>query len=218
MTKHTQALLAAIGLASLSLLTAAPALAQAVVEPGRFTIGFEQRVRSDDWNNAIDMSDRTNDQRDQIRDRTRLWLLVPVTSAIDVQLGTAMENTQRAGMPKRLDEVFFDTANINFKKLFVKGLSLKIGRQDIMKGEGFVLFDGTPGDGPRSSYFNAADLGYSTGKSKIDLIAILDPARDRFLPRWHDQRRLVQSWDEQAVGAYFTNNHFAGLPSTHTIS
>jgi hypothetical protein len=185
-------------------------MAQNSAEPGQLTIGFEQRIRSDNWNNAIDMSDRTNDQRDQLRDRTRLWLSIPATSTIDLLVGTAIENTQRIGMPKRLDEVFFDQANINFKKLFVNGLSLKIGRQDIAKGEGFVLLDGTPGDGPRTSYVNAANLSYTAGMSRVELIGIIDPARDRFLPRWHDQQRLMQMWDERAVGAYFTNKSIAG--------
>jgi hypothetical protein len=186
-------------------LTGGSVLAQAAPERGRFTIGIEERVRSDDWNNAIDMSDRTNDQRDQLRDRTRLWVITPLSGNIDFLAGAAMENIQRRGSPKLLDEVYFDQASLNFKKLFVKGLSLKIGRQDIMRGEGFVLFDGTPGDGPRSSYYNAADLSYSTGTTRIELIAILDPARDRFLPRLHDQHRLVQTWDEQAVGTYITS-------------
>lgn len=201
---------ASAGLVLALLFAATPAPAQDAVEPGRFSVGFEQRVRSDDWNNAIDMSDRTNDQRDQLRDRTRLWMLVPVTGFMDVQVGAAMENTQRAGTPKRFDEGYLDQASVNFRKLFIHGLSLKVGRQDIMKGEGFVIFDGTPGDGPRSGYYNAADLSYVTGKSQVELIGMFDPASDRFLPRWHNQSRLLQNWDEQAVGAYFTNKSFAG--------
>jgi methyl-accepting chemotaxis protein len=181
------------------------------VEPGKFTIGFEQRVRSDDWNNAIDMSDKTNDQRDQFRDRTRLWFNAPVTSNIDLFAGVAAENTQRFGSVKHFDEVFFDQAYVNFRKVFVKGLSLKLGRQEIFKGEGFILFDGTPGDGPRSGYFNGADLNYSFKKSQLDLMAFADPARDHYLPIIHDQYRLLQNWDEQAVGAYYSTADFRNL-------
>jgi len=53
---------------------------------------------------------------------------------------------------------------------------------DIIKGEGFVLCDATPGDGPRTNYLNGADLSYSFRKQRIDLIGIFDPAYDRFLP------------------------------------
>jgi len=194
--------LMAVGLLTLG---AGPLSAQSTFEPGRFTIGFEQRVRSDDWNNALDMSDKTNDQRDQVRDRTRLWFNVPATSNINLFVGMAVENTQKFSAVKQFDEFFFDQAYLDIRKLFTKGLELKVGRFDIIKGEGFILCDGTPGDGPRSGYFNGADLSYSSGKSRLDVIGVLDPFRDRFLPRFHDQHRLLQNWNEEAVGAYYTN-------------
>jgi hypothetical protein len=131
-----------------------------------------------------------------------------VSHTIDFVAGAAMENIQRVGTPRQFDEVYFDQLNLNLKKLFLKGLSLKIGRQDLVKGEGLILLEGTPGEGPRSTYFNAAVLSYSRGKSKIDVIGILDPSRDRFLPRWHDRRKVLQNWDEQAIGVYATNQHF----------
>jgi hypothetical protein len=201
---------AAAGLILASFIGFAQAPAQDPGEPRRLTIGIEERVRSDDWNNAIDMTDKTNDQRDQVRDRTRLWITAPAFSNMDFTLGAAMENIQRVGTPSHFDEVYFDQANVNFRKVLVNGLSLRIGRQDIAKGEGFILFDGTPGDGPRSGYFNAVNLSYSFRKSRLDLIGILDPARDRFLPRFHDQQRLLQNWDEQAAGAYFTSADHPG--------
>jgi hypothetical protein len=182
-----------------------PAWPQFTAEPGKFTIGFEERVRSDDWNNAIDMTDKANDQRDQFRDRTRVWFNIPLSSSLDILVGAADESTQRLGSPKHFDDVFFDQANLHFRKLFVPGLELTVGRFDMFKGEGFILSDATPGDGPRSSFFNGADLAYTFHKQRLDLIGILDPSRDRFLPRFHDQHRVLQNWDEQAVGAYYTN-------------
>lgn len=192
------------------LLAARSAPAQSPAEAGQFTLGVEQRVRSDDWNNVMDMSDKTNDRRDQLRERTRLWLNIPVTSTINFFVGAAQENTQRAGAVKHFDEAFFDQAYIDFRRLFIKGLKLRVGRFDIFKGEGFILADATPGDGPRSGYYNGADLNYSFSKSSVDVIGVFDPARDRFLPRFHNQQRLLQNWDEQAVGAYYTNREFAG--------
>jgi hypothetical protein len=207
---HSALIRAAAGLALASLAGSAQVPGQTGADQPRLTMGIEERIRSDDWNNAIDMSNRTDDQRDQVRDRTRLWFLAPLTSSIDVTAGAAMENIQRFGTPSHFDEVYFDQANINFRKVLVNGLSLRIGRQDIVKGEGFIIFDGTPGDGPRSGYFNAADLNYSFRKSRLDMIGILDPASDRFLPRFHDQHRVLQDWDEQAVGAYFTTADHLG--------
>jgi hypothetical protein len=193
----------------LCLFTARPGRAQSAPESKPLTVGFEEWARSDDWNNVLDLSNKTNDERDQLRDRTRVWVNLPLTNLFEFTVGAAMENTQRIGLPTQFNEAYFDQANFTIRKLFVNGLSLKIGRQDIMRGEGFVIFDGTPGDGPRSNYFNAAVLSYTKGKSQLDLMGILDPSRDRFLPILHNQHRLLQNWDEQALGAYFTNRHYA---------
>jgi hypothetical protein len=92
----------------------------------------------------------------------------------------------------------------------VKGLSLKVGRQDLIRGEGLILLEGTSGDGSRSTYFNAVDLAYEFGKSKIEAIGILDPRQDRFLPRINDQHKYLQDWDEQALGLYYTGKPAAG--------
>jgi len=41
-----------------------------------FEFGFEQRVRNEDWNNITDYSDKSNDEREQMRYRTRGWVSV----------------------------------------------------------------------------------------------------------------------------------------------
>ncbi len=166
--------------------------------------GFEQRVRNENWNNLLDYSDRTDDEREQIRYRTRVWLKAPLSSNIDAFVGLNSETNQKMGKVNQLDEVVFETAYLDFKKLFVPGLTLRVGRQNIMKGEGFLLFEGNPGDGSRSIYFNAVNLGYTRGRSKIELIGILDPRQDRMLPVLNDCHKYLQDWDDQAVGAYFT--------------
>ncbi len=53
-------------------LLAAP-FVRAQNDAGTFDFGFEQRVRTEDWNNLFDFSDNMDDQRNQIRYRTRLW-------------------------------------------------------------------------------------------------------------------------------------------------
>ena len=190
----------------------------AVLAPGQETrngaaptidFGFEQRVRNENWNNILDYSDGTDDQRVQIRYRTRAWIKAPLGDNIDVAVGLNQE-TNQWHYPSRdnsFDEVIVDTAYIDFKKLFVKGLSLRIGRQNLMKGEGFMMFEGNPGDGSRSIYFNAVDLAYAWKKSKIELIGIMNPKWDRMSPRVNDQRKVLQEWDQSSLGAYYTNNH-----------
>lgn len=85
-----------------------------------------------------------------------------------------------------------------------------------MRGEGFVLFDGSPLDGSRTAYFNALDLYRSFGTSKLELLAISNPRTDRYLPRFKEatkpsERQRLVEWDERALGAYLT---YAERPGT----
>jgi hypothetical protein len=180
-------------------------------EPGSAEFGFEQRVRNENWNNLFDFNGKSNDEREQIRYRTRVWTRLPLTSSIDFNFGLNSESCQKFGQRNGLDEVVFETANLNFRKLFVQGLSLKIGRQDLTRGEGLILLEGTPGDGSRSTYFNGFDLAYTFRKSTVEAIGIVDPHADRYLPRIHDRRKPLTDWDEQAVGLYYTDRN---LPKT----
>jgi len=170
--------------------------------------GIEQRIRNENWNNLFDYSGLRDDQRNQIRYRSRAWATLPL-GALEFNVGLNSETNQKIGTNNTVDEAVFDTLNLNVRRLFANGLSLKVGRQDLMRGEGLVLFEGTSGDGSRSTYFNAVDLAYAFGKSKIEAIGILDPRQDRFLPRINDQHKYLQDWDEQALGLYYTGNHLA---------
>ncbi len=190
-------------------LCTAVAFAQSPAEPPSYDFGFEQRVRNEDWNNITDYGDRLGDERQQIRYRTRAWMKAPLSQTIDFFVGLNQETNQRFGQVNRFDEVIFESAYLDFKRLFVNGLALRVGRQNLMRGEGFILLEGNPWDGSRTIYFNAADLSYTRGRSKIELIGILNPVHDRFLPRLHDRQKCLIDWDERALAAYFT--HASGL-------
>ena len=170
--------------------------------------GFEQRVRNEDWNNIFDYSDSTDDERGQVRYRTRFWMKAPLSSNIDISLGLAQETNEifQTHAATHIDEGVFESAYIDVKRLFVKGLTLRLGRQNIIKGEGFLLLEGNPWDGSRSIYQNAAVLGYERGKRKVELIGIFNPRMDRFLPRLNNKSRQLVEWNESALGVYFTDN------------
>jgi hypothetical protein len=176
-------------------------------EPPVIEAGFEQRIRNENWNNLFDYSDRLDDEREQVRYRTRAWLKVPLFSSVDFFAGLNQETNQIHGKDNAFDEIVFENLYLDFKKVFVKGLSLRVGRQNLIRGEGFLLLEGDPWDGSRSIYFNAATLAYDFRKSRLELIGILDPSRERFLPAIHANHRLLTEWDEQALGAYYTDRN-----------
>jgi len=177
-------------------------------EPSVIEAGVEQRVRNEHWNNLFDFSHKTDDEREQIRYRTRAWARLPLLSTVDLFVGLDQETNQKLGKDNQVDEVVFENLYLDFRRVFAKGLSLRVGRQNLVAGEGFLLRDGTPGDGSRSLYLNAATLAYEFRQSRLELIGILNPSRDRMLPVLNGCAKLLQDWDDQAVAAYYTDrNH-----------
>lgn len=174
-----------------------------------FEYGFEQRVRNEDWNNIFDYRDAADDRHGQIRYRTRLWMKAPVNNNVTFHVGLVQETNQvfQPRTPTHMDEAVFETAYVDVKRLFVKGLSLRLGRQNLLKGEGFLFLEGNPWDGSRAIYSNAAVLGYERGKGKIEFIGIFNPRTDRLLPRINDKHRQLVEWNESALGVYYTDHH-----------
>lgn len=174
-----------------------------------FQYGFEERIRTEEWNNIADYSHRTDDERHQVRFRTRSWFSLGNEDAeLYVRLDSEFKKQTLPGVRLNMDEVLFDNLYLDIKKTPIPGVSVRIGRQDLMRGEGFIILDGSSGDGSRSTYFNAINVSYTHKKSKLELLGILDPRQERFLPLVHDQGKYLNEWDEQAVGLYYTDrNH-----------
>jgi hypothetical protein len=184
---------------------------------GIFEVGFEERVRLEDYDNIIDHNDaNASDLKSYYRFRTRAWITANPTSDLEISIGVNNENRKivhpNAAINAR--EVFFDTFYVDYK--FSKAWSVRVGRQNIMRGEGFVIFDGGALDGSRAAYFNALDLTYAWSKSKLEFLAISNPSKDKYLPRINEATGLGESpqrlneRDEQALGLYFTGKEWTG--------
>lgn len=182
-------------------------------DPWKITweVGAEERVRSEALGNAFDWNDASEDHRLWYRFRTRVWGKATIGSHGEVYVGLNNESRKivHPDTPFKWDEVIFENAYVDWK--LDPAVSVRVGRQNLMRGEGFVLFDGTSGDGSRTAYFNAADVTFGWKKSKIELIGISDPAKDWYLPVFNNKDKLLQEWDESAVGLYFTGRD---LPKT----
>lgn len=168
-------------------------------------LGFEERFRSENWDNLADFSDATADTRHQFRFRTKIWSRFVFGSKAELMV--ALNNESRKiftpDAPYRWDEVIVENLYLDVKP--GGSWSARIGRQNLMRGEGMVLFDGGALDGSRTAYFNALDVGYAFGKSKIEFIALSDPQHDIYLPRFNEKTaKPLTEWDERALGAYYT--------------
>lgn len=186
-------------------------LAPKNAEAPLFTYGLDERVRTEDWNNLMDYSDRANDEHKQLRMRTRLWggLSTPHSEVqFNFKLNNEIKKAIYINQRFNNNEVIVDALNLQFNKTFIPGVSVSVGRQDWIKNDGFLFMDGSAGDGSRSMYFNMVNIAYTHKKSKLEIVGILDPRREHLFPLIHNQNTNLNEWDEQAVGLYYTDrNH-----------
>jgi len=155
-------------LAFAALVPSLPALAEGPADascpaPGtvRWELGASERVRSESLNNAFDRNGATDDHRLWYPFLTRLSGKAAWGDALALSVGLASENrlTVIPDTPFLWDETVFESlyAVVRLRE----GLTIRAGRQNLMRGEGFVLFDGAAGDGSRTTYFNAVDVIYA---------------------------------------------------------
>jgi hypothetical protein len=179
--------------------------------PPAIQIGVEERIRSESIDNAVDHDETAPDARRQWRFRTRLWASVPLGSRVAFAVGLANESKGQTEprVPLTRDETFFEQLYLDVQA--TSAISARIGRQNILRGDGFILFDGTSGDGSRSVYMNAVDLTYAVKpRAKVEFILVSDPYRDVYLPVINDKKRVLTEWDERFGGVYYTDTRLKG--------
>ncbi|HEV56331.1 MAG TPA: hypothetical protein ENN87_02395 [Phycisphaerales bacterium] len=115
------------------------------------------------------------------------------------------------------DEIVPDIFNITWRNAFDMPLTLVIGRQDIILGNGWLVLDGTPADGSRTIYFDAARATYApTEDRSLDIIWIQNyDDEDKWLqPINHREswRHATQYQDERGLIVYLTDKSL--IPNT----
>jgi hypothetical protein len=87
-------------------------------------------------------------------------------------------------------------------------LKVKVGRQDIIFGNGWLVLDGTPLDGSRTIFFDAAraTLDLKDANTSVDVIYIDQHAEsDRWIKPFNDQDFLNIEQNERGAILYVTN-------------
>jgi len=159
------------------------AVAQEVPSNIDFDFGGDVRSRYEYKDNWADKGKASagSGYEDYLRFRTRLWGKMKAGDDFTtyIRIGNEFRNYRNSSNNDKLkfpDELFLDNLYGEWKN---DSFGVKIGRQDIKKGEGRVISDGTPGDGSRTTHFDAAVLTLNFAeKSSIDLIGTWNHYRD----------------------------------------
>ncbi len=205
-----------------------------------FTWGAQQRIRGIWDKNLMTVDEGAGDERFWQRYRTRLWgTFTPFADEdLDINVGLAWEwrNYCRPKGPIRdtnLDEVIVETLNVKWSNIGGLPLTATIGRQSWINGinkNRWLFLEGTPLDGSRTIYMDAARLTYEFKDIQTTIDGIYvdnagDPS-DR-IPPFNDRDKHVIEHDERAgilyvsnssmkntqVDGYFVVKHDMGTPS-----
>ncbi len=194
---------------ALSALAAAPVFAQNAPSP-RLKLIFVERFRFEAWDNAVSLDDAANDAAAYGRYRTTIGLVWKAAPNVEV-LGKLTNEFRVTITPKSQafgwNEVFFDNLHVRWRIPGRVPFTLTAGRQDINLGEGFIIADGTPGDGSRSYYFNALRLDAEIAKGHaITAFASATKPTDRYLPVINPVPRALAEQTEKALALYYSGS------------
>lgn len=188
-------------------------------EPSKFKISFSERFRMVTWDNAVDLNDEGTSNQSFSRLRTSLGLQYKANE--DLEFNFKLTNEFRnyftpSTNASHMNEVMIDQLNMKLKNQALLPGELTLGRQNIILGEGFVILDGHPVDGSRSSYFNAIryDWNINPNHTLIGFFAY-QPEED-FLPvingkdidasfQGDDSYQLIEQ-SEKAAALYYNGN------------
>lgn len=174
----------------------------------QWSITFTERFRLVTWDNAISLDDTASTSRTFTRHRTQLgvtWKPDPILT-VGFQLANEFRyHAQPSTTEFDFDEIFIDQLYGTLTRPLDLPVILTLGRQNIILGEGFIMLDGSPLDGSRSIYFNAARLDWEIAANhRLTSIFVYDEETDAWLPVVHEQDQALVEQDEKGGGLYYT--------------
>ena len=181
--------------------------------------GFDQRLREVYADNFLTLDkDYPGHTWHFQRYRSRLWASLNPLENMEVNARLVWEwrNWCKPGplfgkdSNHNWDEALFDKLNVKFSNFLGMPLDVKLGRQDIILGNGWIVLDGTPYDGSRTCFFDAARFTYRIPDSAttVDMIYLDQQSEaDQTIEPFNDQERangLIEQ-DERGAIFYLTN-------------
>ncbi|HOW35649.1 MAG TPA: alginate export family protein [Candidatus Omnitrophota bacterium] len=210
----------------------------------KFKFGSSLRLRHEYWKNWRDEDSDQHDDRNFFRIKSSVWGQLDVNPDLlfymkltnefkaytmfeGASSGTPDKSASKKGYHFDINEIVFDNLYTDIKNFVGLPIDWRLGRQDFLGtyGEGFLIMDGTPQDGSRTFYFNAAKASWRVNdKNTLDFIYINDPRDDEFLPAINrleltkisnpnDDKvpQNLNTTDEQAYVLYLKNKNIKDL-------
>jgi len=181
------------------------------------TWGMDSRSRWEYHNSSLTLQDGPDSEFSYLRLRNRLSLDIEPIRDLGLRARLITEPRYYFRPDSRdgwdAEEALIDELFAEAKNVFGLPLRLKAGRQEIHFGDRWILFDGTPGDGSRTEFFDAARLTLEASpQSTLDLVALwINSQPGDFLPVINDQSTPLGEQDEEAAVLYGSHRFSAAF-------
>ncbi len=181
----------------------------------KIKFGFIERVRSEYYDNIIDFNKEEDDFTHYLRIRTSLWAQFTPAANLSLYAKVTNENRPHFRHPQdkewEIHEFFVDNLYLKWTTQTKTPVTLTLGRQDLIYGEGFILLEGGPWDGSRAIYHDAVKISVQSGATVIDLLGISNTKDEERLPVIEDADQKLNDFDETAVGAYLVTKKIPNM-------
>jgi hypothetical protein len=151
----------------------------------KFKLSFSERIRIETFDNSVTLSRDAKAGNSYLRARTSLMGQWFPSESFEVAVKITNEFRNYFAPTTNtfhMNEVFIDQLYIKLNTKPVADGILTLGRQNITLGEGFVVMDGSPLDGSRSTYFNAARFDWNISENHLLTFMGLYQNKDDQLP------------------------------------
>jgi hypothetical protein len=147
-----------------------------------------------DINRTLD-ADIEGHERFWLRERARLGARITPVKELEINARLVFEPRYYI-KPETLDpqfireEALFDVLNVSLPNIGGSGVTVTVGRQELNLGDGWLVREGTPRDGTRTHYFDAARVTVDAREIKtlFDVIFIYNHA---------DSAALIEPFNDQ---------------------
>ncbi len=191
--------------------------------------GMDERLREEYYNNATTLNQNMHPHEyNYQRFRTRIWSTITPIKDIDINTRIVWEfrNYIQPDGPGAVskthfdpNEALFDIMNVTWKNfLGLPGSTFVAGRQEITNlGDGWLVFDGTPGDGSRTYFFDAfrATWNLQPIQTTVDTIYVFNRSQeDAYIEPFNFRPKRNQfnaEQDEQGAIVWVTNKSIKTL-------
>jgi hypothetical protein len=194
---------------------------RAELKVGESRFGGDLRLRYIDMQNVDSLGyTGANLSRGAFRIRGRLSYERQIAGALKV-VGRLVNESSRytrcSECEGSFDEVVFD--NLYLEAAEPRGIpfGIRVGRQDLLYGDGFVLADGTPLDGTRTSYVNGVLVTSAVPLWSFDAFAAWDPHREKYLPRINNSFTPLSETDDFLWGLLLRREPAPGTALRYTF-